>query len=184
MDELMKKVAKLEAIAEIQKLQGKYYRCLDSKLWDELGEVFAPKFHTAFSDGRLVFDHYNGEGGLRQYYEAQMNDSAMISQHNGHTPEITVADDLQTAKAKWYLHDYLIILGTDWGVRGTAIYDIEYAVVDGEWKITSIGYKRIYEENWSRKKPGEKHMVTENMFAPQAEHHGAVTLQGDTQLKK
>ena len=182
MEELLKRVERLEAIAEIEKLQGKYYRCLDSKLWDELGEVFAPKFHTAFSDGRLVFDHYEGEGGLRQYYEAQMNDSAMISQHNGHTPEITTSEDGMTAHGKWYLHDYLIILATNWNVRGTAIYDIDYAKIDGAWKITKIGYKRIYEENWSRIKDA-RYFVTENMFKA-GPHKGAVTLSGDTQLKK
>ena len=99
MEELLKRVERLEAIAEIQKLQGKYYRCLDTKNWDELGEVFAPTFHTAFSDGRLVFDHYEGEDGLRNYYMSQMGESAMIGQHNGHTPEITVNEDGVTAHA-------------------------------------------------------------------------------------
>ena len=41
MENLMKRIEKLEAIAEIQKLQGKYYRCLDTKAWDEMAEVFA-----------------------------------------------------------------------------------------------------------------------------------------------
>ena len=93
MENLIKRLERVEAIAEIQKLQGKYYRCLDSKLWDELGEVFAPEFNTAFSDGRLVFTYYEGEGGLRQYYEKEMGNDTMISQHNGHTPEITINED-------------------------------------------------------------------------------------------
>ncbi len=182
MEDLTKRIERLEAIAEIQKLQGKYYRCLDSKLWDELGEVFAPTFHTAFSDGRLVFDHYEGEDGLKHYYETQMSNSAMISQHNGHTPEIEVAEDGVNAHGKWYLHDYLIILGTDFNIRGTAIYDIDYVKVDGAWKISKIGYKRIYEERWRRLKDA-KYFVTENMFTG-APHKGAVTLNGDLNLKK
>ena len=32
MEDLMKRVERLEAIAAIEKLQGKYYRCLDCKL--------------------------------------------------------------------------------------------------------------------------------------------------------
>ena len=183
MEDLMKRVERLEAIAAIEKLQGKYYRCLDCKLWDEMAEVFAPKIHTSFSDGRVVFDHYDGEDGLRGFYEANMNDSAQISRHNGHTPEIDVAEDCMSAHAKWYLHDYLVILGTNWNVRGTAIYDIDYAKIDGEWKITAIGYKRIYEETWSRGIKEMKYFVTENMFG-KGGHKGAVTIHGDRQLKK
>lgn len=182
MENLVKRIERLEAIAEIEKLQGKYYRCLDSKLWDELGEVFAPEIDTAFSDGRLVFTYYEGKGGLREYYEAQMNDEAMISQHNGHTPEIVVGEDGVSAHAKWYLHDYLIILGVNMNVRGTAIYDIDYVKLDGEWKISKIGYKRIYEENWRRIKDG-KYFVTESMFR-EGPHKGAVSLDGSTSLKK
>ena len=176
MENLIKRIEKLEAIAEIQKLQGKYYRCLDSKLWDELGEVFAPEFNTAFSDGRLVFTYYEGEGGLRQYYEKEMGNDTMISQHNGHTPEITINEDGVTAHGKWYLHDYLIILGFDMNIRGTAIYDIDYVKVDGAWKISAIGYKRIYEENWRRIKDG-KYFVTESMFR-EGPHKGFIGRDG------
>ena len=88
-----------------------------------------------------------------------------------------------SAHAKWYLHDYLVILGTNWNVRGTAIYDIDYAKIDGEWKITAIGYKRIYEETWSRGIKEMKYFVTENMFG-KGPHKGAVTIQGDKELKK
>lgn len=176
MENLIKRLERVEAIAEIEKLQGKYYRCVDTKAWDELGEVFAPEFNTAFSDGRLVYTYYEGEGGLRQYYEREMNSNTMISQHNGHTPEITINDDGVTAHAKWYLHDYLIILGYDMNIRGTAIYDIDYVKVDGAWKISKIGYKRIYEENWRRIKDG-KYFVTENMFSEGA-HKGFISREG------
>ncbi|MEG0779286.1 MAG: nuclear transport factor 2 family protein [Oscillospiraceae bacterium] len=180
---LEQRIERLEAIEAIKKVQGKYYRCVDTKSWTELGEVFAPKFHTAFSDGRLVFDHYDGDDGLRKYYEDNMN--GQLSQHNGHTPEIEIAEDLQTAKAHWYLHDYLIVPTPkrEYGIRGTAIYDIEYAKFGEDWKITYIGYKRIYEESWNRDEPSKKHRITEDMFSGK-EHQGAVTIQGDTQLNK
>lgn len=180
---LEQRIERLEAIEAIKNVQGKYFRCVDTKAWDELGTAFAPEFKTAFSDGRLVFDHYEGSDGLRKYYEDNMN--MQISQHNGHTPEIEVSDDLQSAKAHWYLHDYLIVPTPkrEYGVRGTAIYTIEYSRVGDDWKISYIGYKRIYEENWNRDEPAKKHRITENMFSGE-EHHGAVTVQGDTQLKK
>ena len=182
MENLVKRIEKLEAIAAIQKLQGKYYRCLDSKLWDEMAEVFAPEIDTAFSDGRLVFKYYSGEGGLREFYEREMNSTNQISQHNGHTPEIEVADDCMTAHGKWYLHDYLIIVPYAMNIRGTAIYDIDYVKIDGEWKIYKIGYKRIYEENWRRIKDA-KYFVTENMFV-EGKHKGMISIDGSTEAKK
>jgi len=182
MENLMKRIEKLEAIAEIQKLQGKYYRCLDTKAWDEMAEVFAPEIDTAFSDGRLVFKYYSGEGGLREFYEREMNSTNQISQHNGHTPEIEVADDCMTAHGKWYLHDYLIIVPYSMNIRGTAIYDIDYVKIDGVWKIYKIGYKRIYEENWRRIKDG-KYFVTENMFV-EGKHKGMISIDGSTEMKK
>ena len=184
MEELEKRIDRLESIEEIKQLQAKYFRCLDTKQWDELGTVFAPKFHTAFSDGRLVFDHFEGEDGLKKYYMDNMG--IQISQHNGHTPEIKVAEDGQTAEGTWYLHDYLIVPlpKHEFGIRGTAIYTIGYVRVDGAWKIGSIGYKRIYEESWLRDDPSKPHRITENMFTFTGEHMGSVTIQGDKELKK
>lgn len=165
MEDLMKRVQRLEDIEAIKSLQAKYWRCLDTKEWDEMGECFPPKFHTFLNNGRVVYDHYEGDDGLRKYYEDNMPAEAMISQHNGHTPEIVVAEDGKTAHAKWYLHDFLIIHPTNYNVRGTAIYDIDYGKFDGVWLITDIGYQRIYEENWFRNKETMRYFITENRFS-------------------
>ncbi len=173
MNELMKRVERLEAIEAIKKIQGQYYRCLDTKAWDELGECFAPEFNTAFSDGRLVFTKWED---LRNFYEENMGVGKQISQHNGHTPEIELTSDT-TATAKWYLHDYLIIPPHNWGIRGTAIYNISYVKTDDGWKIKTIGYNRIYEESWSRA-DYNKRKITENMFDKDLGHQGAVRTDG------
>lgn len=158
--ELAKRVERLEDIEAIKKLQGKYYRCLDTKEWDELGTCFAPEFTTSFTDGKYVFDNW---ADLRKFYDDNMGVGKQLSQHNGHTPEITVNDD-GTAHAYWYLHDYLIIPPADWGVRGTAIYEINYKKCEDGWKISQIGYKRVFEEGWAKQKP-EKIRVNINRFA-------------------
>lgn len=171
--EMLIRIQRLEDIEAIKKVQGKYYRCLDTKNWDELGECFAPDFHTAFSDGRLVFDKWED---LRKFYEENMGVGQQISQHNGHTPEITILSETE-AQAFWYLQDILIVPPADWGIQGTAIYDITYGKYDGEWKIKTIGYKRIVEEGWPRKNP-EKRRVNENMFDKKLGHRGAVYADG------
>lgn len=173
MEALEKRIQRLEDIEAIKKLQGKYYRCLDTKAWDELGECFAPEIHTAFSDGRLVFNKWED---LKNFYIENMGVGKQISQHNGHTPEIDILDET-TAHGYWYLQDYLIVPPADWGVRGTAIYNIKYEKCDGEWKIKEIGYKRIFEEGWPRQKP-EKIRVNENMFDKKLGHRGAVYADG------
>lgn len=178
MTELLKRIERLEAIEEIKNVQGRYYRCLDTKAWDELGTCFAPEFKTSFSDGRLVFTKWED---LRKFYEDNMGVGKQISQHNGHTPEITMTSET-TADAKWYLHDHLIIPPANWGIQGTAIYNISYVKTDAGWKICDIGYNRIYEESWSRA-DWAKRKITEDMFSDKG-HGGFVTADGKKSMDK
>ncbi len=45
----------LKDIEAIKQLKGKYFRCLDSKLWDEMAECFTEDATTSYSGGKLSF---------------------------------------------------------------------------------------------------------------------------------
>lgn len=169
--QLEKEIQRLKDIEDIKFLMGKYFRCLDCKLWDEIQECFSEDCTTSYSDGRLVF---HGVKDVVNFFVENMPKS-MITKHNGHTPEISIVDE-HTAKARWYLSDYLIITSRNWGVRGTAIYDIEYAKKEEGWKIQKIGYKRIFEERWNRENYEER-QISGNMHDPNAGVGGAVKVE-------
>jgi hypothetical protein len=48
-------------------------------------------------------------------------------------------------------------------MRGAAFYHDEYVKINGEWKIQSTGYDRIFEEMWSREQDPTLN-VLQNMF--------------------
>lgn len=146
MNELEKRIQRLEDIEAIKALMGKYYRCLDLKAWDDLKTCFSPNVVTSYSDGKLCF---NGPDETVGFFAKVMGPDDQISQHNGHTPEIHIIDET-TAEGHWYLQDYLVIRKHNVGLRGTAIYTIKYEKINGEWKILDIGYNRIFEERWDR----------------------------------
>lgn len=68
----------------------------------------------------------------------------MPSSHLIHGGEIEVVDGT-TATAKWYLEDHLLHKKFLVKLHGAAIYDIGYVKVDGNWKISRIGYQRCYQ---------------------------------------
>lgn len=143
-------IQKLNDIEEIKSLKGKYFRCLDSKLWDELETTLSPNIVTSYSNGKLVF---NGPKEVTNYFKSVMP-SEQLTLHMGHTPEITI-DSETVATGRWYLQDHLIYTGGKYeglDVQGGAFYVDKYEKVDGKWYILETGYTRIYEESYMREK--------------------------------
>lgn len=161
MTDLEKRIQRLEDIEAIKKLMGKYYRTLDTKNWEELKTCFSPNVVTSYSDGKYCF---NGPEETVGFFAKVMGPESQISQHQGHTPEITIIDE-KTASGHWYLQDFLVIRQQDICIQGTAIYTIKYEKLNNEWKILDIGYERIFEQRWSRKNPGDvKFEILHPMF--------------------
>lgn len=138
-------VTDLAEIEAIKQLKHKYLRCVDCKLWDELAECFIPEATTSFSGGEFS---YQGTDAIITFLREGLNEN-MISMHQGHQPEIELTSDT-TAKGTWALEDYVIITNMNLTLHGAAFYHDEYVKVNGEWKIKSTGYDRIFEEIWNR----------------------------------
>jgi len=161
--ELEARMKRIEDIEAIKRLKYKYFRCLDSKLWDELAECFTEDATTSYSSGKYSFQ---GKDAIMKFLKEGLNPT-MISMHHGHHPEIELTSDT-TARGVWALQDYVIVTQANISLRGAAFYHDEYVKVNGEWKIKHTGYERIFEEIWDR---GETKSlkITESMFPSSTE---------------
>jgi len=157
--ELEAKMKRLEDIDAIKRLKYKYFRCLDSKLWDELAECFTEDATTSYSSGKYSFQ---GIDAIMQFLKEGLNPT-VISMHQCHHPEIEITSDT-TARGVWALQDYVIATQANISLRGAAFYHDEYVKVNGEWKIKHTGYDRIFEEMWDRGETKSLN-ITANMFA-------------------
>jgi len=158
--ELEARLNRREDIEAIKRLKYKYFRTLDSKLWDELAECFTEDATTAYSSGQ---HSYQGKEAIMKFLREGLNPT-MISMHQCHHPEIELTSD-NTATGVWALQDYVIMTQANIGLRGAAFYHDEYVKVNWEWKIKHTGYDRVFEEMWDRGETKSLN-ITQSMFAP------------------
>jgi hypothetical protein len=131
----------LGSIHAICQLKYAYFRFLDLKRFGELGALLTDDATTAYQSGELC---QNGRDEIVAFLEQSLGDPGIVTQHNGHHPEISLAGD--TATGTWYLEDRVIVPEHDFELRGTALYSDRYGHVGGTWKIAHTGYQRLYEE--------------------------------------
>ena len=134
-------------IEAIKRLKYKYMRCLDQKRWDEIAECFTADATAAYSGGKYSYD---GRDAIVEFLRKSMGADTFHSAHQVHHPEIELTSD-STATGTWALQD--TVIGTQWDIiiRGAAFYEDEYVKEDGTWRIRHTGYKRPFEEMFSRK---------------------------------
>jgi hypothetical protein len=126
----------------IRQLKYRYFRTLDCKDWDALGETLTEDATTSYDSGRYAFD---GRAAILDFLRGALGSRRMISMHHGHHPEIEFTGE-GTARGTWYLEDKVYFLDANTVLRGAAFYMDEYVKVGGEWKIRSTGYERTFEE--------------------------------------
>jgi hypothetical protein len=129
-------------IEAIKQVKYAYFRLLDLKRFDELGSLLTDDATAAYDDGKLSF---SGREAIVQFLKDALSDTGMITQHNGHHPEITLTS-AEEATGVWYLHDRVIIPAADLEIAGTAFYRDEYVKRGGRWLISHTGYERVFEE--------------------------------------
>jgi bile-acid 7alpha-dehydratase len=142
---LERALAVRDDVEAIKRLKYRYFRCLDSKLWDELAECFTEDATTSYSGGKYGFQ---GRDAIIKFLREGLCQTR-ISMHHGHHPEIDITGD-STATGVWALEDCVIDTEFNLGIRGAAFYRDEYVKENGEWKIRSTGYTRVFEEMWDR----------------------------------
>lgn len=129
-------VQRLLYLAELQGLKARYWRCLDTKDWDELREVFALDAHLD-TDG-FVND---GRDAIVDFLARVLADARTV--HMGHAPELAITGP-DTATGLWPLEDYVEIpADSGQGLRGYGHYHDEYVRENGAWRIKSSRLVRL-----------------------------------------
>jgi hypothetical protein len=132
----------LVALEEIRGVKYRYLRCVDLKLWDELGETFTADATAEY--GTQVGEALRFEGreaivaGLRQRMTPDI-----VSVHTVAHPEITIDDD--EATGIWQLTDLVIATTHRVVVTGAAYYRDRYLRTPDGWRIADTSYTRTYE---------------------------------------
>jgi hypothetical protein len=136
----MDTAGELEAIL---RLKYAYFRTLDLKQFDQLGQLLTEDATAAYEDGRTRLE---GRSAIVGWLSEALSSPGIVTQHNGHHPEIDFTSDT-TATGVWYLLDRVIIPAADLEIGGTAFYEDRYAKTGEGWRIAHTGYMRVFEEH-------------------------------------
>ncbi len=127
----------------IRQLKYAYFRTLDLKQFDALGELLTEDATSSYEDGKTVLA---GRAAIVEWLASVLADPGMVTEHHGHHPEIAITGDT-TAEGTWYLQDRVIIPAADLEIGGTAFYEDRYRLTPGGWRIAHTGYTRVFEEH-------------------------------------
>jgi hypothetical protein len=130
-------------IEAILRLKYAYFRTLDLKQFDQLGQLLTEDATAAYEDGRTMLE---GRTAIVDWLSEALSSPGIVTQHNGHHPEIDLTSDT-TATGVWYLLDRVIIPAADLEIGGTAFYEDRYAKTAEGWRIAHTGYMRVFEEH-------------------------------------
>jgi hypothetical protein len=145
----MDALQRLLDIEAIKQLKARYWRCIDTKSFDELSTVFAED--AVFDYRQAVRDPVSGtpEGvaeqepvkGLQNIIR-EVGSALEVAQsaHQGHMPEIEILSET-TAKGMWPFEDF--VLNGDFEFKGYGHYVEAYEKIDGAWRIKHSEITRL-----------------------------------------
>ena len=134
----------LAALEEIRRLKYRYLRCVDLKLWDEIGEVFTADATVDYGTRALGEPiQLRGREEIVAFLRKSLG-PGIITVHFASQPEIDL--DGATASGTWSFEDTVIATEYRVVIKGAAFYEDRYARgEDGRWQISHTGYIRTYE---------------------------------------
>jgi len=154
----MDDVKRLLAIEDIRQLKARYYRCMDTKDWDGLGQVFAPE---AVFDLREVNSvrrpltgewtpPYGDETAVHRGHAAVVGMirnavTRLVTVHHGHMGEIEITSDT-SAQAIWAMEDVIRNAPgePEMSMHGFGHYHDTYVRLDRGWAIQTTRITRLY----------------------------------------
>ena len=134
----------LAALEEIRRLKYRYLRCVDLKLWDEIGDVFTADATVDYGTRALGEPiQLRGREEIVAFLRKSLG-PGIITVHFASQPEIDV--DGAMATGTWSFEDTVIATEYRVVIKGAAFYEDRYAKGgDGRWRISHTGYVRTYE---------------------------------------
>ena len=151
LDSLEARVTALEDVESIKMVKAKYWRCIDRKLWDELGECFSEDAITDYGPGKQL----KGNNLVVEFFRNKSNARipTAIQIHHGHNPEIRLISSHE-ASGIWQIFNYRIDTESNMGTRIGGFYTDTYLKEKGEWKISSSVMNYLFWEDFDREKQG------------------------------
>lgn len=133
-----------DAIEQIKRLKYRYFRTLDLKQWDEFGDCLTTDVRARYGTHATKEPlHFDDREAVVAYMRENLPET-ITTVHVAHHPEIDV--DGTEARASWCFEDTVIVTDFDAHIRGAGYYSDTYRLDDdGQWRIASTGYERIYE---------------------------------------
>jgi len=140
----MDSVEELRSLEEIRQAKYRCLRCIDLKLWDEIGDAFtedATLDHGTMTYGKPL--EITGRSEIVAFFRAKLGPDTLTA-HAAGQPEITVDGD--TATGIWSLRDTVLATRHRMLITGAAFdYDRYERGSDSRWRIAHTGYVRTYE---------------------------------------
>lgn len=128
----------------IRTLKYRYLRCVDTKCWEELAGTLtedATADYGTRAAGKPL--RMAGRDEIVSYLRENSGTDIITAHLAGH-PEIDVDGDHATGI--WRFQDTVIATGHRVVITGAGIYHDQYRRdADGQWRIASTSFERIYE---------------------------------------
>jgi SnoaL-like domain len=140
----MSVIERLHDIEEIRQVKHCYLRCVDLKLWDEIGDTLTE--NATLSTGTSAFGklaEITGRPEIVAFFRARLG-PAMLTGHSATQPEITVDGD--TATGVWSQRETVLATRHRMIIASTGYCEERYERdADARWRIARTGYARSYE---------------------------------------
>ena len=144
---MLTEIERLTAIEEIKQLKARYFRCMDTKDWPGLQEVFSPDAEfdmrgEAADKSKAADALIVGAPNIMPFIRNAVLD--LVTVHHGHMPEIEITSPT-TAKGIWAMEDVLrwppgAAVKT---LHGYGHYHETYRKTEDGWRIQSSRLSRL-----------------------------------------
>lgn len=146
LNELARDVARAESVREVKDVQRQYAQYAQFGEWNEMGDLFAQdgtlRWGDEITSGDDIATWLKDEAGGFDGSPGSLHTTAIDQ------PLVTLSVDGTTAKGRW---SGIRFLGDGDGAARVdgGIYENEYILEDGEWKISLLRYYPYYEGDYS-----------------------------------
>jgi hypothetical protein len=134
----------LRSLEEIRQVKYRCLRCVDLKLWDEIGDVFTEDADMDY--GTVAYGKplkIAGRAGIVAFFRTKLGPDTLTS-HSAGQPEITV--DESTAAGIWHIRDTVLATRHRMLITGAAFHHDRYERgADGRWRVAGTRCVRNYE---------------------------------------